>query len=108
MWMPKRGRTGLARAMRVRLRGRGCQREEGTAVIKARYSIPSTSGFVRRSSVEFGYADHRPLRLSTRTPTDGAAPFIASVGATKRLLPAFQEIRKIIPGPKLAFFDDAG
>ena len=49
--------------------GEGVNERKVQWAIKARLLVPPR--FVRKLSVEFGYADHRPLRLSTHTPADG-------------------------------------
>jgi microsomal epoxide hydrolase len=57
------------------------------------------------SAVAVGLAafttDNRPKLAKIGTP-------VLIVGATQRLLPAFQQMQKTIPGAKLEFFDDAG
>ena len=45
--------------------------------------------------------DNRPKLTAINKPT-------LIVGATKRLLPAFQQMQTAIPGAKLEFFEDAG
>lgn len=57
------------------------------------------------SAVAVGLAafttDNRPALARIDKP-------VLIVGATKRLLPKFQEMQKTIPGARLEFFDDAG
>ena len=88
-----------------------------------------TSDFVRSIFRKPQPEDYlqRLISASMLTPTDSAVavelaasstdnrPALAKidkpvliVGATKRLMPDFQQMQKTIPGAKLEFFDDAG